>query len=183
MPVKARLTPGEIDCRAHPEGVAGRGAHPRFLRVARRSLLVLSRVGGHRGRFDAHPRPACDPLVVNEHEAALLLGGQLADDCATTARQLPELGPRSVVITLGAKGALCFDGSGATFVPAPDIKPVDTTGAGDAFNGAPVARMADGDELPAATRHAARAGNTAVLKRDARTSYPTADEVLAETQA
>ena len=40
--------------------------------------------------------------MVNEHEAALLLGGQLADDCATTARQLPELGPRSVVITLGA---------------------------------------------------------------------------------
>lgn len=100
-----------------------------------------------------------------------------------TARQLPELGPRSVVITLGAKGALCFDGSGATFVPAPDIKSVDATGAGDAFNGAPVARMADGDELPAATRHAARAGNTAVLKLDARTSYPTADEVLAETQA
>ncbi len=132
--------------------------------------------------FDAHPRPACNPLVVNEH-AAFLLGGQLTDDWATTARQLSELGPPSVVITLGAQGALPFDGSRATFVPAPDIKPVDTTGAGDAFNGAPVARMADGDELPAATRHAARAGNTAVLNRDARTSYPTADEVLAETQA
>lgn len=127
---------------------------------------------------------ACDPLVVNEHEAAFLLGGQLAGDWATTAQRLSELGPASVVITLGAEGALSYDGAGAVFfVPPPAVKPVDTTGAGDAFIGALSVCLANGDQLPEATRYAVRVGSTAVLKRGAQTSYPTPDEVLPEARA
>lgn len=47
---------------------------------------------------------ACDPLIVNEHEARVVLGASVGDDPEEWARALLALGPRSVVITLGARG-------------------------------------------------------------------------------
>ncbi|MET1075035.1 MAG: ribokinase, partial [Umezawaea sp.] len=68
-----------------------------------------------------------DPLIVNEHEAAQL---------APTFEALLDLGPRSAVVTLGARGAAVVTADGVVEVPAPAVTPVDTTGAGDAFAGA-----------------------------------------------
>ncbi|WP_225993676.1 ribokinase [Actinomadura rudentiformis] len=118
----------------------------------------------------------CDPLVVNEHEAAFLLGAR--DDPASMATALLARGPRSVVITLGPEGALTADATGVTAVPSPKVEVVDTTGAGDAFTAALCLRLARGDTLADAARHAVRVGAAAVRKPGAQSSYPTADEPL-----
>ena len=106
----------------------------------------------------------CDPLVVNEHEAAFL--GD-TDPAGLLAR-----GPRSVVITRGAEGAMVADRSGVAEVSSPQVQVVDTTGAGDAFTGALCHRLAEGDDLTSAARFAARVGAAAVRKPGAQSSFP-----------
>jgi len=122
---------------------------------------------------------AADPLVVNEHEAAFLLGGaRPEEDPGRQAAALLRLGPRSVVITLGAAGAYVAEGSGdGTLVPSPNVPVIDTTGAGDAFTGALAWRLSVGDSLPDAARLAARVGAAAVTGHGAQSSYPTPEQV------
>ncbi|GAA1798405.1 ribokinase [Actinomadura chokoriensis] len=117
----------------------------------------------------------CDPLVVNEHEAAFLLEG--GGDPRDMAAALAAAGPRSVVVTLGADGAVVADGDGSAAIPSPETDAVDTTGAGDAFTAALCLRLARGDALRDAARYAARAGAAAVRGRGAQSSFPTPDEL------
>ncbi|MEU2713476.1 ribokinase [Streptomyces sp. NPDC007205] len=131
------------------------------------------------------PRPlptevlaACDPLIVNEHEARVVLGEAcVSEDPAHWARLLLAKGPRSVVVTLGARGALVCDDSGVTRVESVKVDAVDTTGAGDAFTAALAWRLGSGFPLAEAAAYAARVGAAAVTKRGAQESYPTAEEV------
>jgi ribokinase len=120
----------------------------------------------------------CDPLVVNEHEAAFLLGGERGDP-RDTAAALARSGPRSAVVTLGADGAVVAGGDGVTAIPAPRADAVDTTGAGDAFTAALCLRLARGDTLEDAARYAVRAGAAAVRRRGAQSSFPTPAELPA----
>jgi ribokinase len=123
---------------------------------------------------------AADPLVVNEHEAAFLLGpGTGRPGAAAQAAALLARGARSVVITLGADGAYAADAAGGARVPSPRVPVVDTTGAGDAFTGALAWRLSAGDGLAAAAAFAARVGAAAVTARGAQGSYPTLDQVPA----
>ncbi|TVL91707.1 ribokinase [Streptomyces sp. SAJ15] len=125
---------------------------------------------------------ACDPLVVNEHEARFLLGDDLAarsEDPVVWAAALRSRGPRSVVVTLGAAGALAADDRGAVRVPGVPVAAVDTTGAGDAFTGALGWRLGVGDDLATAVRFAVRVGAAAVTRPGAQRSFPTAEEVAA----
>jgi len=118
-----------------------------------------------------------DVLVVNEHEAADLLGGSRRDP-QDAARHLRTLGPATVVVTLGAAGAVAVDGAGdAHRIAAPRVRVVDTTGAGDAFTGALAWQLADGAELPAALDVAVRVGALAVTRAGAQPSFPTAAEL------
>ncbi|MFI6731354.1 ribokinase [Nonomuraea sp. NPDC050451] len=140
-------------------------------RLARRAVLNLS---------PAVPVPdellaLCDPLVVNEHEAALLLGAPGKPD--RQAKELLALGPRSVVITLGADGAVVAEDGAVHAVPSPRVAAVDTTGAGDAFTGALAWRLAAGEPLAEAAAFAARVGAAAVRRAGAQDSYPTMAEV------
>lgn len=89
-------------------------------------------------------------------------------------------GVRSVVLTVGARGAIVADASGATRVPSPRVDAVDTTGAGDAFVGALAYRLSEGDGLVEAARLAARVGAAAVRGSGAQPSYPWAGDVLPE---
>lgn len=115
---------------------------------------------------------ACDPLVVNVHEANHLLGSDLpAEQMPRAARGLLALGPRSVIVTLGAGGALWADGSGGAHVPARSVAVVDTTGAGDAFVGSLAVRLAGGAGLDEATAYAVRAG-TAAVQVDGAQAFP-----------
>ena len=120
-----------------------------------------------------------DPLVVNEHEAAFLLGHGVegVEGALSAAAELLSLGPRSAVITVGAQGAVFSDGDSTTHVPAPKAEVVDTTGAGDAFVGALAARLARGDTLEEAVTYAARAGAAAVTKEGAQGALPTPEVV------
>nr|WP_171169142.1 ribokinase [Streptomyces sp. I05A-00742] len=121
---------------------------------------------------------AADPLVVNEHEARLLSGAGDGDPAAW-ARALRERGARSVVVTLGAAGALVLDATAAdpVAVPGIEVRAVDTTGAGDAFTGALAARLARGTTLADAARFAVRVAAASVTKPGAQPSYPTTDEL------
>lgn len=124
---------------------------------------------------------ACDPLVVNEHEARFILGASAGGTPEAWAQGLTALGPRSVVITLGAEGALVADtrGDGAVHVPSPRVDAVDTTGAGDAFTAALAWRLGLGEGLAEAAAFAVRVGAAAVTKEGAQASFPTAEEVAA----
>ena len=120
-----------------------------------------------------------DPLVVNEHEAAFLLGERVegVEGAKSAASMLLSLGPRSAVVTLGASGAVFADDEAAGYSPAPEVEVVDTTGAGDAFVGAVAARLAVGDPLKAAVTYAVRAGAAAVRAAGAQGSLPTPQTV------
>ena len=112
-----------------------------------------------------------DVLLVNEHEAAFLLGGE-AD-----FPKLLDLGPKAAVVTLGAKGAAVVTADGVTEVPSPKVEAVDTTGAGDAFAGALATSLAKGEELADAARKAMKVAAITVTRQDAQPSYPTASEL------
>ena len=120
-----------------------------------------------------------DPLVLNEHEAAFLLGGMVEglDGALAAASRLLSLGPRSVVITVGEDGAVFSGGESARHVEAPRVEVVDTTGAGDAFVGALAAGLADDTPLEDAVAYAVRAGAAAVTKEGAQGALPTPETV------
>lgn len=144
--------------------------------------------------MSAHALRVCDPLVVNEHEAATGVarsdgvdgagpgptpdgdasGGPLERARrAVLALRAAGAEPRSLVVTLGAAGAVCADGGGElVHVPAPPVRAVDTTGAGDAFTGALAWRLALGDALAEAVAYAVRVGAAAVTAEGAQPSYP-----------
>lgn len=120
-----------------------------------------------------------DPLVVNEHEAAFLLGEKVegVEDARSATPELLFLGPLSVVITLGAEGAVYADGEATEHLPAPAAEVVDTTGAGDAFVGALAAKLSKGASLREAVSYAVRAGAAAVAREGAQGALPTPEKV------
>ncbi|SDE40755.1 ribokinase [Blastococcus fimeti] len=137
----------------------------------------------------APPRPLpeallarVDVLVPNEHEL-VQLAGALPDERtpAQLAALASGLGAGAVVVTLGARGALVVpaDGSPALLQPPPEVRPVDTTGAGDCFTGALAQALAGGQELPAAVRYAVTAAALSTTGAGARGGLPGDDEVQA----
>jgi ribokinase len=134
-----------------------------------RTVLNLSPVA----KISPATLAALDVLLVNEHEAAWLLGGEGLDDPA----KLLELGPRSAVVTLGARGALVVTADGVTELASPRVEAVDTTGAGDAFAGALTAALAEGAELADAAARAVRVAAISVTRPGAQPSYPRAAEL------
>jgi ribokinase len=117
---------------------------------------------------------ACvDVLVVNEHEARQLSGETDPDRAATAL--LARVG--SVVVTLGAQGALVVDSAGGRRVAGVPAQVVDTTGAGDVFTGVLAAALADGGDLGAAASRAVVAGALAVETVGAVPSIPTAEQI------
>ena len=121
-----------------------------------------------------------DPLVVNEHEAAFLLGNKVegVNGALSASPELLALGPFSVVITLGANGAVYAEHGDAEHIPSPEeVEVVDTTGAGDAFVGALAVRLTDGSSLKEAVSYAVRAGSAAVTKEGAQGALPTPETV------
>jgi ribokinase len=128
-----------------------------------------------------------NPLIVNEHEATLLLAqltpGSPAPASDTEAVQrLRDWGVTSVVLTRGALGAIVSDADGVESMASPVVAAVDSSGAGDAFVGALSARLAAGDTLREAVHLAVRVGAFAVQSRGTQPSYPHADDALPEVR-
>ena len=138
---------------------------------------------GARVLLNLAPARATDPatlsrvdiLVVNETEAGLTLGmpaPATPTEAIGVARALRGMGPRHVVVTLGAQGAAWASGAEARHSPAITLgEAVDTTGAGDACVGALAAALALGKPFDEAVADGMRAGAAAVLAPGAAASY------------
>jgi len=112
-------------------------------------------------------------LTPNETEAELLTGST-GEDAATKLR---ARGVATVILTLGARGALIADASGTRLVPGFKVKAVDTTAAGDIFNGSLAVALAEGKSLEEAVRFANAAAAISVTRLGAQPSAPTRREI------
>ena len=102
-----------------------------------------------------------DLFVSNEAEAAAILGRHHADP-SVAAQELRKLGPRAVVVTVGARGAVYSDADHTALVPARHVGAINTSGAGDAFLGTLAARLAHKVPLPHAVAEGVAAATTFV---------------------
>jgi ribokinase len=121
-------------------------------------------------------------LTPNETEASMLTGISVSDVSSATraARALQLRGARNVIVTLGANGALVASGRDARWVPGFKVKAVDTTAAGDVFNGALAVRLAEGSPIMEAVRFAHAAAAISVTRAGAQPSIPTRREIDAK---
>jgi ribokinase len=121
-------------------------------------------------------------VTPNEGELARLVGAPVADepsmaDIDGQAARLIARGSTRVLAKLGARGARLITADGATEWPARHVTPVDTTAAGDAFNGAFAVALAEGADLDRAVRFATTAAAISVTRHGAQPSMPTRAEV------
>lgn len=122
---------------------------------------------------------ALDVLIVNEHEARSVAsdlgidGGGLED----LARRLAAEAGLVCVVTLGAAGSIAVEGDLLWKVAPLPVRPVDTTGAGDAFVGVLVAALDQGRSLPEALRRASVGAGLACLALGAQESLPSAADI------
>lgn len=118
-------------------------------------------------------------LTPNESEALILTGRDPDADVSheQLARELIGLGVNAVVMTQGAAGALLVTEEKLISVDAPSVSVADTTGAGDAFNGAFAVALAEGRPLEDAVRFACRAGALEVTEKEVIPGLPYRDAV------
>jgi len=120
-----------------------------------------------------------DIITPNQHEAELLSGVKVVDihSAELAAIKLRDLGPKSVIITMGKEGAFLLTSEEKRHFPAIKVKPIDTTAAGDVFNGALVAGLSQGISLVECIVFANRAAAIAVTRQGAQDSAPTLQEM------
>jgi ribokinase len=193
------VVPGAND-RFAPEDIASDAG---LLNGARYALLQLevplpttiaaartARAAGLEVILDPAPAPEhlpaqllqlVDVLTPNETEASLLVGRKAAevsvDEARTIAAELQSRGVRHVIIKLGAKGCLLLEGGTATHVPAPMVKAIDTTGAGDNFNAAFAVACSEGASHLDACQFAVHAAAISVTRMGCQASVPTRKEL------
>lgn len=118
-----------------------------------------------------------DTLTPNETEAVFLAGVLSSSNIIDVASNLrTKSGVKNLLITMGANGTLISNMDNMR-IPAFPVKVIDTTGAGDAFNGGLAVALARGDELPGAVRFANAVAALSTMKFGAQSSLPTADEI------
>jgi ribokinase len=118
-------------------------------------------------------------LTPNETEATLLTGVRVRDERSArrAAEALRARGAATVIVTLGATGALLVNGAGAKLIPGFRVNAVDTTAAGDVFNGALATRLAEGAAIEQAIRFAHAAAAISVTRIGAQPSIPARSEI------
>ncbi len=138
----------------------------------------------HGGKVILNPAPAQklpDSLLKNlymitpnESEAEILSGIRVADKASAekAALILRDKGIEQVIITMGANGAYLLSEKYSELIPAPKVEAVDTTAAGDTFNGALAVTLSEGFDLREAVLFANRAASIAVTRTGAQASTP-----------
>ena len=145
------------------------------LQIARDAgVLTVFNPAPARAELDDALCALVDVLCPNESEAEALTGRAIAtiDDAEVAARTLCARGARTVVITLGERGALVVDAVGARLHAAPIVNPVDSTGAGDAFVATMATMLAAGHAIDDAVLTAVEIASASVQHRGTQTSYP-----------
>ena len=122
-----------------------------------------------------------DYVTPNETEAEAFTGIRIdsIEDCRAAARKFMEMGVKNVIITLGVRGVFYTDGAREVTVPALRVKAVNTTGAGDAFNGALATAIGEGRDIEAALKFATCTSAISVTREGAAASMPTRAEIEA----
>lgn len=125
-----------------------------------------------------------DILIPNESELSLLTGMNVNDAASaeTAAKKILKQGVKTVIVTLGSKGALLVtntqvSGTQVTKVDTYKVEVVDTTAAGDAFIGGFASALLSGKSLEDSVRHGCACGALATTKFGAQPSLPTKEEV------
>lgn len=120
-----------------------------------------------------------DYLTPNETELEQLSGVKCSGNgnIHSAASTLLRAGVKNVLVTLGAKGCLLVNGEGPRFFPSHRVQPVDTTAAGDAFNGALAFSLAVGTALEEAIPFANAVAAFSVTRMGAQSSMPTRREI------
>jgi len=130
-----------------------------------------------------------DILIANEGEASDLAGWQgvvSRERAAEVATKLRAYGPTTVIVTLGAAGAVVVTATRTVHVPAPSVQAIDATGAGDCFTGALAAGLAAGEAIETAAQRAVAAASYSTTVVGATPGMPTIaqlDAFLASTSA
>ena len=135
--------------------------------------------------LDAAMLAMVDVLTPNETEAEIITGRSVrsTNEAEAAAHQLLDTGVGVAIITLGANGALIVTEEGAQHVPGQKVDVVDTTGAGDAFNGALAVALAEGQPLVDAVAFANVAAALQVTKLGTAPAMPYRDDVEAVLEA
>lgn len=178
-----RLTPADL--RQHRELIAGARVLLLQMEIPRETVFEALRLGRECGLTTIlNPAPAAplpsdllrlvDILTPNESEAQVLTGSA---DPAEAARILTDRGVGTVVVTCGANGAFLATGNDVTHIPGFLVETIDSTGAGDAFNGALACAVAEGVPIKSAIVRANAAGALATTGRGAQESMPTKDDI------
>lgn len=115
-----------------------------------------------------------DVITPNQKEAEMLTGITVNDieSAKVAALALNKKGVKSVIITLGSSGALLYHENVFSNVEAPVVEPVDTTAAGDVFNGALVVGLSEGMDMHSAVQFACKAAAISVTRLGAQASAP-----------
>ena len=187
------VSPGAND-RVGPDDVAAAApllasAAVTLVQLEVPAMAVEAAAAASGGKVVLNPAPASllsaallervDVLVPNRIELAQLAGSAEADGLTAVEEMARGLPVPTVVVTLGADGAILVSGGDALFLPAPPVEVVDTTGAGDAFCGAIAEALARGVAIDEATARAVHAGSLATTRRGAQPSLPTGAQVNA----
>lgn len=123
-------------------------------------------------------------ITPNRSEASRISGIDVTDmeSAHRAAKAIHEMGPKNVIITLGSDGSLVYDGSMFMRVEALKVEAVDTTAAGDTYNGVLASVIAEGKSLIEAVREANIAGAISVTRMGAQPAAPTREEIAAMKQ-
>lgn len=183
----SRLTPADVEAVAeHLPGSVVLVQLEIPMEAVEHAVSMASRAGARVILNPAPARPLPDPLLQrvsiltpNEGELAVLAGRPVHDPetARLAAASLLERGVKTVIVTLGAQGALLVDSGGSRLEPARRVEAVDTTAAGDAFNGALAWALAGGATLAEAVRLANRAASISVTRPGAQPSLATRREL------
>ncbi|MEO7992376.1 MAG: ribokinase [Chryseolinea sp.] len=122
-------------------------------------------------------------ITPNESEAEIISGTKISNDesIKRVAQKIKDRGVKNVIITLGSRGVYVLTNVEEKFIPAPIVKAIDTTAAGDVFNGALTVAIAEGQSLSDAVIFANQAAAISVTKMGAQASAPFRKEISKET--
>ncbi len=123
--------------------------------------------------------PLIDFITPNENELELLTGIAIRDDNSIeqAAKRLLRKGIKNVIVTLGNRGCMLINESTTKIYPVVKVNVIDSTAAGDAFNGALASSLSEEHSIDEAIEFANKVASVAVTRMGAQSSLPYIDEI------